>query len=74
MCQDNHGINRLTEIGECDIRLADSSRRRTAYDNASRHYNLAQFGLALLLIVFSVSVRAQDKPAIDVNQKLAGLR
>ena len=27
---------------------------------------------ALLLIVFSVSVRAQEKPAIDVNQKLAG--
>jgi len=27
---------------------------------------------ALLLIVFSVSVHAQEKPAIDVNQKLAG--
>ena len=27
---------------------------------------------ALLLIVISVSVRAQEKPAIDVNQKLAG--
>ena len=27
---------------------------------------------ALLLIVFSVSVSAQEKPAIDVNQKLAG--
>src|SRR6266545_441944 len=27
---------------------------------------------ALLLIVFSISVRAQEKPAIDVNQKLAG--
>jgi CubicO group peptidase (beta-lactamase class C family) len=27
---------------------------------------------ALLLIVFSVSVRAQEQPAIDVNQKLAG--